>query len=267
VGGNAQPIKQRRNSILARAKVMPELVSRLGTATDAQLAAAFGLSGKTIFAMRTQMGISKFSPFDKLAQNNPDLVARLGVSTDTQLASEFGWSYESVNLLRRHLGIAKHSTTSDARKNPELLEMFTTIGLDEMAKRTGKSKKTLRKIRKALGIPQFKPAYVFKPASVFTEEVIKALGTAPDPVIATRFGIERTYITKTRMKLGITPFTKPGRPPAPVPAELPTLLGKISDKAISKRFGMSPVTVRKKREEAGIPAYKHTSQTTALVNR
>lgn len=108
VAGGDQPGIQQLTSIVARAKVMPELITRLGTATDTQLAAAFGLSGKTISSLRTHMGISKFSPYDKLAQNNPELVARLGGSTDAQLASEFGWSYESVNGLRRHLGIAKH---------------------------------------------------------------------------------------------------------------------------------------------------------------
>jgi hypothetical protein len=240
----------------ARKEIMPDLVSRLGTATDTQLADQFGLTGNQVFVLRRHLGISKFSPYEKLAKDNPELVARLGTVRDSTLASEFGMSYETVNGLRNYLGIDKVSMDGGARAaTPEVIEMFKQVSLNEMATRTGKTTKALRKMRKALGIPHFKPA------SLFTEEVIKALGTAPDPVIAERFGIDRTHLSRTRFKLGIKPYAQVGRPPAPLPAELVALLGKIPDTQIAQRFGMTSTNVRQKRVARGIPAFNSQAGT------
>lgn len=138
---------------------------------------------------------------------------------------------------------------------PEVIEMFKQLSLNEMATRTGKTTKTLRKMRKALGIPHFKPA------SIFTEEVIKALGTAPDPVIAERFGIDRTHLSRTRFKLGIKPFSPVGRPGVSPPAGFEALLGTMPDTVIARRFGMSCTNVRQRRVARGIPAYNPQSGT------
>lgn len=226
----------------------PDLVSRLGTATDIELSTQFGIPGYLIALLRRHLGIKRFSPYDQLAREKPDLVARLGVDSDTELATAFGLSYETVNQFRRYLGIDKYSKDGGARNvPPEHIEMFKSISLGEMAKLTGKTTKALRKIRKALGIPHFKPA------SVFTPEVISALGTAPDPDIADRFGIDRSHLTKHRIKLGIKPYSGVGRPMDPVSAELTPLLGKIPDTKLAKQFGISAETVRRKRYAGGIP--------------
>jgi hypothetical protein len=253
--GETGSSEAKRTSLAARAQGMPELVSRLGTAPDSQLASEAGVPRTLVYALRTHLGISKFSPYQKMSQDNPELVARLGVSSDKELASEFGLPYHCVHELRHHLGIDRYSKDGGARNvTPDFIEMFKASSLDEMVKRTGKTKNALRAIKKALDIPHFKPP------SVFTEEVINALGTAPDPEIASRFGIDRAHLARHRIKLGIKPFTKVGRPAAPVPAGLPALLGTLPDSEVAKQFGLSTITIKKRRRERGIPPYKRTSK-------
>lgn len=101
------------------------------------------------------------------------------------------------------------------------------------------ARNAVRKKRKSLGIP-------LSGGSLLPVEL---LGTAPDPVIASQFGISSARVFQLRKRNGIPKFTRP-----PLPEELLELLGKVSDQELAERFGLLKSTVEIARRRRGIAA-------------
>lgn len=224
------------------AREMPSLVQRLGTAMDTELASRFGLSVTRVFELRTHLAIPKFCVYTKLANDKPDLVSKLPTVSDAKLSKYFGISVDTVRGLRQHLGIKKKVGAPTYRNvDPAILEMLKTQRLSDVSLATKLDTLTLRKIRDAWNIP------AYSVASLFTDEVDAALGTASDEELAKRFGIKLWQLTKRRIKLGIKRFENW------MPEHI-ALLGTDTDKAIALKLGIPLTAVYRKRTALNIPA-------------
>jgi hypothetical protein len=247
----------------------PDLIKRLGTATDGDLASEFGIAPHQVYRLREHFGIGRFSPIAKLVGEMPELVARLGSTTDKRLGAEYGLSAGTTAQMRSYLSKGKCRKRRDySDVSPEIIEMLKTHSVAAASEICGLGTRMLTSIRNAFNIPAFDVGVKFP------EEAIAALGTVSDPVIAKRFGINRSVVIRRRISLGIKPFGNAGRrltgfpvvpghgdnadikpltnAPILLSTEVVEMLGKLTDSALARKTGFSQETIAKHRRARGI---------------
>lgn len=82
-----------------------------------------------------------------------------------------------------------------------------------------------------------------------TEDLLRAAGTAPDTVIAEKFGILAKDVAIIRNRHGVAPFG------GSVWDGVDDLLGLWPDRDIAQRLGVDPASVRRRRVKLGIEPY------------
>lgn len=122
-----------------------EIVSRLGTAFDRDIAEEYGVQVSRVAHARRQRAISAYAPTPR----HPELIARLGSKTDSALATEFGLHPETVRRLRKRLGVP----TATAKKRANVEEHLLGFLPDQMlAERAGVSYDVVRTMRHRAGL-------------------------------------------------------------------------------------------------------------------
>lgn len=86
----------------------PELVARLGTAPDTEIAEQLGLTPSTVTRQRHRRGIEPFrtKQSGRYLWDSPENVAMLGSFTDKEIARKLGVRVASVQAARARRGIA-----------------------------------------------------------------------------------------------------------------------------------------------------------------
>ena len=92
---------------------------------------------------------------------------------------------------------------------------------------------------------------IFEAEKKITPEIIKLLGTMPDPKLSAISGIGTSSLGKMRRKLNIPMHGHIKKIPQP-PEELISALGKVSDRKLARRYGVNPATIERMRKDAGI---------------
>lgn len=128
----------------------PELLSRLGTVPDAQLAAELDLEVDTVGQRRRKERIPALVP----GWWRPEEVALLGTEGDREVAARLGRSLNSVRVKRRLLGIA--SSDRDRPWPKKDLALLGTAPDAEVAMRVGRSIGSVRRKRYRVGVVRYR---------------------------------------------------------------------------------------------------------------
>lgn len=128
----------------------PELLSRLGTVPDAELAAELGLVAETVGQRRRKEGVPTLVP----GWWRPEEVALLGAEPDREVAVRLGRSLHAVRGKRRLMGIA--SPGARRRWEKKDLELLGTAPDADVAARVGCTIRSVRRQRYQLGIERYR---------------------------------------------------------------------------------------------------------------
>lgn len=150
---------------------------------------------------------------------------------------------------KKDLELARNPSLK-ARPKPLPASVFKLLGKFhdvEVARRTGVASLTVRRARKARGIPA---ASVSKQIAPY----FRLLGKQSDQSISELSHLPAWVVGDFRRAKGIAPMT-PRLPNKPLPARLRKLLGTQPDTALARRFGLPVYRVTASRRELGIPAF------------
>ncbi len=185
----------------------PEMIERLGTASDREVAEELRIPRSCVRRKRTLLGIPPFFPTQahvrpRTAKWTRKNLALLGKVTDKELARRMKVSYTTVNGKRRQLGIPPYRPP--ARRIEWTEEMLALLGKvcdSTVAKRYGISSFSVFRKRRELGIPPCLNNY-----SVVPTPELMALLRLPLPSLELehRTGLHRSTIRSLRTKMGIT---------------------------------------------------------------
>lgn len=185
----------------------PEMIERLGTASDREVAEELRIPRGCVRLKRTVLGIPPFFPTPAhvrplTAKWTPKNLALLGKVTDKELARRMKVSYTTVNVKRRQLGIPPYRPP--ARRIEWTEEMLALLGKvydSTVAKRYGISKISVFWKRTELGIPPYLNTHSVVP----TPELMALLRLPlPSLELEQRTGLHRSTIRSLRTKMDIT---------------------------------------------------------------
>ncbi|QHF00547.1 hypothetical protein LCG56_27595 (plasmid) [Pseudomonas cannabina pv. alisalensis] len=181
------------------------VLTQLGQVKDSEIAKLTGLSVSAVRIKRTSLGIPPATEFVWSA----DLLSRLGQVKDKEIARLAGISPSAVGLKRKSLGIPPALAGGWTQ---ELLSLLGKVSDKELAEQScgALSENSVCKARLHRKIPAFVAAK--PPSKAEGAKVRRLLGVVNDYEIARRTGVERSDITRLRLKLGIEP-AKSGRLP------------------------------------------------------
>lgn len=184
-----------------------ELLSRLGTATDLEIANIFGTSKSTITKKRLSLGIPPYKDPDSTRTRGiytPEVIDTLSNHTDREIAAHLGVSKNAVKKKRKRLSIRKQASVAaqnlDALFTPEVINLLGVISDVEIAKQLGCDSETVRSNRVKRGIEP-----VIK-MTTLPSEAYPLLGTMPDTEIAKTFKVGIYAVGNKRRSLGIPAF-------------------------------------------------------------
>jgi hypothetical protein len=141
------------------------------------------------------------------------------------------------------------------RWSPRLLALLGRVSDKEAARRAGVSLHAVKNERLRRGIA---PCRNPRPVIVWTQEMLRRLGTDTDRAVAAAIGVDQRSVTRKRLLLKIPAFVYRGAP-RPEPRwtlRALALLGRASDQDVARRLGMSVTAVNWKRRRLGIKSYQ-----------
>ena len=94
----------------------PDMLTKLGQVSDAQLASEFGVSITSVRSKRLSLGIDAYFPQSSDVQWTPAMDALLGKNSDAAVAAELNINARSVSRRRRALDIAAYDSNSSVMK-------------------------------------------------------------------------------------------------------------------------------------------------------
>lgn len=241
--GNADDMTEQRLS--------PELIARLGTASDTKLAAEFKVRLGAVKWARTKRNIPAFSYLEALPKN-PEFMALLGKVSDMELGRRFECSYATVKVIRERLCIPAYVPSA----NPDFIAALGTMTDKDVAAKFGYSEGHVCLERSRRGIA----AHGRQDPRTSDKEFMSLLGVIPDDELAYRYGC--SVNTVRRLRKAHTPKVK--KTTAEVAAEWQAkhlsevipLLGKMPDVELAKRYGGLSSRYSYLRKKHGIAAFQ-----------
>lgn len=178
----------------------------LGTAPDAEVAAAVGVNDSAIHSMRKRRGVPAFGQSrEKLAHSwTKKQLSWLGKLPDVEIARRVGLNTATVSVKRRGMGIETKSKHSGRQWTAKELKLLGTDSDVAIGKKLGLGRRSVRLKRSSLGIPN---ATTAKSESLWTEAVRQRLGKVPDKQIAKELKISVSRVVSYRLRHRIL-FTK-----------------------------------------------------------
>ena len=162
----------------------PEEDRLLGTMSDVRVAEVLGRTKNSVRKRRVRLGIR---PSARRAWDS-DEDALLGRYADSEVARRLCRSYGSVQARRLKLGI-KCFHSEFTNRTAEQDRWFGGVALETIARRTGRSLAAVRRRGSKVRPELFPPP---KPAPPkWTQDQVRALGTATDRELARRLGRTR----------------------------------------------------------------------------
>jgi hypothetical protein len=208
----ASRLKERSATCAERLAWNADQLALLGTAPDAEVAAAVGVNDSAIHSMRKRYGIPSFGQNrEKLAHAwTKKQLSWFGKLPDAEIARRVGLNTATVSVKRRCLGIETKSKPSGRQWSEKELKLLGTDSDVAIGKKLGLGRRTVRLKRTSLGIPN---AIVAKSESLWTEEVRRRLGKVPDKQIAKELKISVSRVSSYRLRHRIlfTTRTSSGR--------------------------------------------------------
>ena len=202
----ASRLKERSATCAERLAWNADQLALLGTAPDAEVAAAVGVNDSAIHSMRKRYGIPSFGQNrEKLAHAwTKKQLSWFGKLSDAEIARRIGLNAATVSVKRRAMGIETKSNHSGRPWSAKELKLLGTDSDVAIGKKLGLGRRTVRLKRMSLGIPN---ATVAKAESLWTEEVRRQLGKVPDQQIAKELKISVSRVSSYRLRHRIL-FTK-----------------------------------------------------------
>lgn len=117
----------------------------------------------------------------------------------------------------------------------------------ELARRHGVGVGTIKKARKARGIPRY--------TRQMTPEIEMDLGKVPDSLLAKRHGVPKAWLVKERQLRGISPSNS--KRDLYESEDFVSDLGTMSDSEIGKKYGISFRAACHQRVKRGIESHHH----------
>ncbi len=202
-----RPKKAPGNTIENRVNWTDELLAKLGTATDLEIANTFGTSKSTITKKRLALGIP---PYEEPTWARGKEIYTAGVistfdkESDREIAAHLGVSKNAVKKKRKRMGIRKQegavTQSLDNLFTPEVISMLGVSSDSAIARLLDCDSETVRAQRVKRGIA---------PAIRMTKvpsEAYALLGTMPDKEIAKAFNVGIIAVGNKRRSLGIATF-------------------------------------------------------------
>lgn len=202
-----KPKKAPGNARENRVNWTDELIAKLGTATDLEIANIFGTSKSTITKKRLSLGIPPYLDPESTRTKGlytPDVISSFDKKSDREIAARLGVSKNAVKKTRKRLSIRKQASVIaqnlDALFTPEVISQLGVISDVAIAKQLGCDSETVRSHRVKLGIEP-----VIK-MTTLPSEAYPLLGTMPDKDIAKSFNVGIYAVGNKRRSLGIAAF-------------------------------------------------------------
>lgn len=185
----------------------------LGMLSDKDLAIKIGCKTQAVRDRRRERGIDPCCAEDRLPKGKYDWSRwdpKLGTMADVDLAAQIGCDKSVVRRRRSSLGISPyfHSTSK-----VDLDVWVPRMGKESdssIARKAGCAQTTVTRRRNELGIPPFRTApeaaCAAKPRVKSYGEWDEMLGTVPDRVIASRYGVGVSTVCRRRRVLGIPSY-------------------------------------------------------------
>jgi len=176
-----------------------------------------------------------------------------------ELSIRYGISPAAIRKRRRELRDDQSSREKQPKWTRAQDKLLGTIPDTELAEKLGTSKFLVRQRRILKGVAAYEPEeppeaeIVHRPPINLTKKQESLLGTQPDPVLAERWDVAPSVLTRYRNELGIPPFQN-GKPVEWTTGML-NLLGEVPDTKLAAEYEISYSAVRIKRIWEGIKPY------------
>lgn len=238
-----------------------EVLALLGTMSDAELSRQSGVPSGAIFRARTTQGILRYSKavYTPVMQRGSlhkgslpvldDEVMRLLIwAPDIAVARRLDVSPHTVSKLRAEHGVPRLGLRQEPPEG--LLDTLGTVEDTSLAERYGISVRSLRAIRKKLGIRSFREQ---NPAQI-PQAAIEMLGKVSDRKLAIQFGRPAAIFRQARREMEIGPYQpKDRRNYTDLDGDLRELLSWASNSKVERETGMTVFKIKKFRETHDIP--------------
>jgi len=182
------------------------LAAALGTATDADVAARFGLTESTVRRARRTAGIARFprALARKPEPKAPTGEAWAGVDwrlSDKEIGAIVGRAPRTVNYARHKWG----PKVEGPAIHPALVGVDLARDIGDIRRERKVSRNAIERARKVLGVvvPRV-------PRPTVPAHMLDKLGTMPDTDLARACGCSDSMVQKTRKRLGVPAFMPQG---------------------------------------------------------
>jgi DNA-binding CsgD family transcriptional regulator len=254
VSAIAVSAERRRRGIAGRRGPVVEwsedMVSRLGTDTDAAIAEELRLSASSVAYKRRRLGIRAYGPDSggprPRVRWRRSMLALLGKAPDREVAKRLGLTREQVWWKRQQLGIRSFVPPPRPVEWPRWALRLLGWRHTEIARRLGIQPKTVLAKRQQLGIPAFA-----EERPIVRTKALKRLLALPNRVLVREHGLSVSMIGRLRREYGVR---APGSQPPRWTGEVVARLGREPDAVIARELGIARHSVLSKRRTLGIPA-------------
>lgn len=182
-------------------------VARLGTMSDADLAANMALDIRSVRRKRNLLGIPPYRPAKDTRWGRRE-IALLGKLPDAQVARFMGIHMLTVGNKRRALGIQCYARKSKSwrRWTAKEIAMLGTMPDGDVAEKTGIKKASVAWKRCKLKIPPYTHKRPKKLLTDWTRKEISKLGKMTDADAAATLDLAFSAVRAKRLSLGIPPY-------------------------------------------------------------
>jgi hypothetical protein len=228
-----------------------DMIGKLGTATDREVAAELGIKPSSVADKRRNLGIPPFTPPRAVQPGRhwePEDLARLGQVSDRSLAKELRLSSSTVAHKRQSLGIAPwRPRPPRVEGTEEMIDLLGKLSDLEIARRFSISPSSVKLAREMRGIPP-----VMDRRGIERTPELLALLELPASEVRRRTGLNFKTIADLKRDLGIQSMRAEQMRYSP---EIVARMGKEPDYVIARHLGVSASAVRLKRNQLGIAPF------------
>jgi hypothetical protein len=244
-----------------------EMVARLGTASDREVAALCGVPASSVQRKRCLLGIPAYGERPHDGNGGYPWTRRtlklLGRASDRDVARQLGISATSVGFKRTLLGIPPFvESVGRVDWTDEMVALLGTVSDRQFVRRFPMGLDTVHLKRKELGIaPHVAPRQKFRRTAA-----IRHLLRLPNPEVMGKTGFSKATLLALRREFAIpAPSTRRARwKPA-----LIALFGKVPDAEVARRAGVTSGAASQMRRTLGIRVHRRrdrwTRDETALL--
>ena len=201
-----------------------EVEALAGRLPDREAAEALGVAVSRVRSVRRRLGVASFRERAREARAR-EVRAALGTAPDSVVAERFGTSKSDVGRLRTEAGVASWKAREGAVANATIAavaaELDRALGRApdaEVGERFDLSKGQVKRRRKALGVPPYRPL------SAKDVVPVERLGQVSDASLAAEHGLSKGQVARLRRRLGIDSAKSRRARTAPVPDGTPLVV-------------------------------------------